>query len=132
MYLRQRFPRAWSTGKLLVFWNLLEMRAEEPSVCSGRMALAFQSPEIHAALCPRPDSSEHCKKQSDGGAGVEVPSHSLPSSLPSVGTYWSSPSLAMLPASPQCPGPALQDVPLSGRVSSLQVGWIESCFGVLQ
>lgn len=45
--------------------SVLELvRDEEPSIYLGRMALAFQSPEIHAALFPRPDSQEHWKEQS--------------------------------------------------------------------
>lgn len=135
--LRLGFPGAWSTGKPLVFWSSLEMRDEEPSVCWGRMAPAFQSPETRAALCPRPDSQERCQEQSHGGAGVEVPSHSFPSLLPPMGANWNSSSLAvplvnlLLLASPQCPGPAQQDLPwqVAGRAASLWVGWH---LGVLQ
>lgn len=45
----------------------------------SRMVFAFQSPEKHPAVCPEPDSQE----QSDGGADVEVPSHSFRTPLPS-------------------------------------------------
>lgn len=38
----------------------------------------------------------------------------------------------LAPSKPPVPWASPAGSPLSGRVSSLQVGWIESCFGVLQ
>lgn len=104
-------------------------RAEEPSMCSSSRTVAFQDPETHRDLCPRPGALQEAVHWW-GSSGAAFPP--LPIALALWGAYGAHTSATPVPCC--CQHASCQHCgvcSLRAGVLSLK-GQFESCFGVLE